>query len=392
MSIINIDLSDTIVSWRNKNNQLATLVGDLTLLTTTVDSDIVGAINSIFASVDSDIAALQSLVTGNDSDLAVLDSSINDLTLNNLRNGYEGLDFQSGAYATIVIGRDAGTQLSTTKQEGDFNTIIGFQAGTKLNKSEQNTVVGYQALEDLDSSGTAFATGGSNTAIGYRAANRLRGGYQNTAVGQSAFGARDSASYNTAIGAITLGNVGTNYVEGNTGIGYRALDQLTSGNNNVAIGRAAGGLGYGSGWSGSNNTLIGYYAIPSTDSASNEITLGNGDVTRFRVPGAGIDNTSAALSGTTPTIDVSARDTYTLTTSGNTTFTFTNPPASPQVGTFSLIITAGGTHTLTWPGTVNWPNGLAPAAPASGDTDIYTFFTIDSGGAYYGFLAGDNVS
>jgi len=32
--------------------------------------------------------------------------------------------------------------------------------------------------------------------------------------------------------------------------------------------------------------------------------------------------TSAALSGTTPSVDVGARDTYTLTTSGNTTFTF----------------------------------------------------------------------
>lgn len=102
--------------------------------------------------------------------------------------------------------------------------------------------------------------------------------------------------------------------------------------------------------------------------------------------------TSAALSGTTPSVDVGARDTYTLTTSGNTTFTFTGVPSSGQVGTFSLIITAGGTHTLTWPASVDWAGGTAPDAPASGEKDIYTFMTVDGGTTWYGFLAGDAMA
>ena len=102
--------------------------------------------------------------------------------------------------------------------------------------------------------------------------------------------------------------------------------------------------------------------------------------------------TSAALSGTTPSVDVGARDTYTLTTSGNTTFTFTGVPSSGQVGTFSLIITAGGTHTLTWPASVDWAGGTAPDAPASGETDVYTFMTVDGGTTWYGFLAGDAMA
>jgi hypothetical protein len=102
--------------------------------------------------------------------------------------------------------------------------------------------------------------------------------------------------------------------------------------------------------------------------------------------------TSAALSGTTPSVDVGARDTYTLTTSGNTTFTFTGVPSSGQVGTFSLIITAGGTHTLTWPASVLWAGGTAPDAPASGATDVYTFLTVDGGTTFYGFLAGDAMA
>jgi hypothetical protein len=102
--------------------------------------------------------------------------------------------------------------------------------------------------------------------------------------------------------------------------------------------------------------------------------------------------TSAALSGTTPSVDVGARDTYTLTTSGNTTFTFTGAPSTGQVGTFSLIITAGGTHTLTWPASVLWAGGSAPAAPANTETQVYTFFTVNGGTAYYGFLAGDAMA
>jgi len=117
-----------------------------------------------------------------------------------------------------------------------------------------------------------------------------------------------------------------------------------------------------------------------------------GSLSRLSIPGCGIDNTSAALSGTTPSVDVGARDTYTLTTSGNTTFTFTGAPSTGQVGTFSLIITAGGTHTLTWPASVLWAGGAAPDAPANTETQVYTFFTVNGGTAYYGFLAGDAMA
>lgn len=48
--------------------------------------------------------------------------------------------------------------------------------------------------------------------------------------------------------------------------------------------------------------------------------------------------------------------------------------------------------TITWPASVEWPSGAAPAAPASGETDVYTFFTTDGGSTYYGNQVGDAVS
>jgi hypothetical protein len=48
--------------------------------------------------------------------------------------------------------------------------------------------------------------------------------------------------------------------------------------------------------------------------------------------------------------------------------------------------------TITYPSSVKWPSGTAPAAPASGETDVYTFFTTDNGTTYYGNQVGDAVS
>lgn len=105
--------------------------------------------------------------------------------------------------------------------------------------------------------------------------------------------------------------------------------------------------------------------------------------------------TVIALSGTTPTVDCDEGNTFTLSTSGNTTFTFSY--AGVQLTTddayaFTLRVTAGGTHTLTWPASVDWAGGTAPDAPASGETDVFVFLTTDGGTNWYGFRAGDAMA
>jgi len=100
------------------------------------------------------------------------------------------------------------------------------------------------------------------------------------------------------------------------------------------------------------------------------------------------NETFAALSGTTPAVDCETGNVFSLTTSGNTTFTFTSPPATGTAYGFTLKVTAGGTHTLTWPASVDWAGGAAPDAPASGEVNVYVFFTHDGGTNWYGFQAG----
>jgi len=128
-------------------------------------------------------------------------------------------------------------------------------------------------------------------------------------------------------------------------------------------------------------------AIATTGSAT--ITSAGNMTGSAELIAVSYNETYVALSGTTPTVNCEAGNFFSLTTSGNTTFTFSNPPSSGTAFGFTLQLTAGGTHTITWPGTVDWAGATAPDAPASGETDILVFTTRDGGTNWYGALAID---
>lgn len=127
-----------------------------------------------------------------------------------------------------------------------------------------------------------------------------------------------------------------------------------------------------------------------TSEASKAVTAdANGDVTlAAELKATSYNESYSALSGTTPSVDCEAGNVFSLTTSGNTTFTFSNPPATGTAFGFTLKVTAGGTHTITWPSSVDWAGGTAPDAPASGETNVLVFITHDGGTTWYGFQAG----
>lgn len=81
--------------------------------------------------------------------------------------------------------------------------------------------------------------------------------------------------------------------------------------------------------------------------------------------------------------------TATVDTSANT-FTFSNPPASGKCGSFTIILTNGGSQTVNWPAAVDWAGGTAPTLTTSG-IDVLTFTTVDAGTIWYGFLAGADM-
>ncbi len=100
------------------------------------------------------------------------------------------------------------------------------------------------------------------------------------------------------------------------------------------------------------------------------------------------NETYVTLSGTSPAVNCETGNVFSLETSGDTSFTFTNPPASGTAYGFTLKVKAAGTHVLNWPTSVDWAGGTAPNAPASGETNLLVFITHDSGVTWYGFQAG----
>jgi len=86
-------------------------------------------------------------------------------------------------------------------------------------------------------------------------------------------------------------------------------------------------------------------------------------------------------------VDLSLGNVQTKTISGTTTLTFSNPPASGSAGSFTLILTNGGSSAVTWPTSVDWPAATAPTLTAAG-VDVLVFTTIDGGTTWYGIASG----
>jgi hypothetical protein len=92
------------------------------------------------------------------------------------------------------------------------------------------------------------------------------------------------------------------------------------------------------------------------------------------------------------TVDCEAGNAFSHTLTENTTFTFSNPPASGTAYSFSIEIiqdaSASG-YTVTWPSSVDWPAATAPTLTATASAkDVFIFTTRDGGSNWYGFIAG----
>jgi hypothetical protein len=92
------------------------------------------------------------------------------------------------------------------------------------------------------------------------------------------------------------------------------------------------------------------------------------------------------------TVDCEAGNAFSHTLTENTTFTFSNPPASGTAYSFSLEIiqdSSASGYSVTWPSSVDWPSATAPTLTATASAkDVFVFYTRDGGTTFYGFTAG----
>ena len=176
----------------------------------------------------------------------------------------------------LILGNDAGNDITS----GDKNILLGKSSGDALTSAYENVYIGYEA---------GFSSSGNrNIGIGYRAGDNDSGNYS-ISLGYSA-GNRVTGSNNICVGELAGGGSG-NFNSGikNIFIGdYIQTYPSTSQSNNVVIGHDAYKGHSNDLASGSNNIILGFEANPSANNVSNEITLGNSNITNFRIPGIGV--------------------------------------------------------------------------------------------------------
>lgn len=261
-----------------------------------------------------------------------------------LTNNTDGNDNVSVGYQSLYSNTIGSQNLSVGSESmfsnigGNMNTSIGKSALYSSDNGNNNVCLGFEAMRNgtptdcvaVGHSALYNANGGGNIALGYRSLASQDYRNDNIAIGFQAmenstgFGpsiaigtqalqnAAISFDENYAIGigkeclknfidgAGTIG-IGHNslqniiYESGNHAVGYNTLNSLTTGSVNTAFGTnsmvflqdgtANSAFGTNSNIVGSTTnytTCIGYDAQPSTDNASNEVTLGNSNVAVLR--------------------------------------------------------------------------------------------------------------
>jgi len=92
---------------------------------------------------------------------------------------------------------------------------------------------------------------------------------------------------------------------------------------------------------------------------------------------------------TSSDIDLATGNYFADTLAANTTYTLSN---AGGVQSFQLEVTGASAYTITWPSSIEWAGGVAPSAPATGETDVFTLSTDDGGTSYVGVKTADNLS
>jgi len=226
-------------------------------------------------------------------------------------------------YQSVAVGYDALGRSSTSYPY--YNVAIGYNAGNGIYSGDHNVVIGYNS--DTAYNNHSYATtlgsnataGTSSVSVGYQAGyTQDSSSAYNVLLGQHAGYDLDGGDYCSFIGYQSGYNGGSG--SNNDGVGYRSLYSLSSGIKNVAFGSVAGFnintgsgnvcVGYNAGngvisgnsstflgtnagksqdndvtnrlTTGSNVTCIGHDSIPTSGTATNEITLGDNDITSLR--------------------------------------------------------------------------------------------------------------
>jgi len=221
--------------------------------------------------------------------------------------GYDALGRSSTSYPyyNTAVGANAGDNLYS----GDWNVVVGHSAQTASNGGNYATAVGGYAFGGALSVSVGYQAGYSQTStsyynvlVGSKAGYDLDGGDYSCFIGYQSGYDGGTGNYNTATGYDSLRSLTSGAA--NVASGPLCLRHVTSGSENVGFGRNAGRsintgsdntlIGTNAGYynsafastnmltTGSNVTCLGAHSMPSSGTATNEVTLGDDAITSLR--------------------------------------------------------------------------------------------------------------
>jgi hypothetical protein len=220
--------------------------------------------------------------------------------------------------------------------------------------------------------------------------NDLTNGWEllvNGSAGPLLVGAINSSSLNVTSNIANVGNV---LVTQNVAAGNIAITQNSSTSNlSVTQNIAAGNIAVTQNASFGNITIsqnasFGNISVTGAINTAPSSTI-TGTLKAYR------DYLSTTTSSGATTVDLSTSNWFKYTLSSNSTYTFSNAPASGNAFTVTLLLVqgTGGGKTVGFGNTIYWAGGQIPPATttAAGNTDLWTFTTLDGGSTFYGTLA-----
>ena len=123
------------------------------------------------------------------------------------------------------------------------------------------------------------------------------------------------------------------------------------------------------------------------------LALVDQQITRPRFTDYAETYTTPAISSGTLTLNIENGNVFRVSRNANiTTVTISNPAATGNACSFTLIFDANGTsYTITWPAAVKWPGGTAPTITTTNSrSDMFVFYTNNAGTTWYAMTAAQN--
>lgn len=340
---------------------------------------------------------------------------------------------------TYVLSTNGSGTLSWAAGGGGGTTTNSLTAGTYLTGSPFNGSAAITFAVDAtdantaskvvarDASGnfsagtvTAALTGNASTATALQTARTINGtsfdGTANVTV-TAAAGTLTGATLASGVTASSLTSVGTlatltvtaaivGSVTGSSGsttgnaatatalATARAINGTNfDGTANITVTAAAGtltGASLASGVTGSSLTSVGTLTALTMGGT---VSMADNVIGRPRFTDYAETYTTPAISSGTLTLNIENGNVFRVSRNANiTTLTISNPAATGNACSFTLIFDANGTsYTITWPAAVKWPGGTAPTITTTASrSDMFVFYTNNAGTTWYAMTAAQN--